>query len=588
MTNAAFDLCFPDASTLNLDDCSADSVEQAFNIFQSHGFVILRNVLGATGTHEVRRVCEALHQAIRQQDPKSQGNRNPGRYSIGASVGPGQCFHLTPFTKHLMGNQFVISVLERIYHADGFEITGLGGDYCSGDVFDFQKLHSDKSAARPLARPFKQDPQLGPIHDKETPPMVSVNYVIQDLHQFNGAMRIIPWSEMQAFGREKCAPGLEEEDRFSRQWLQSKIFPLEAGSALVRDIRVWHGGCPNGSGQPRFLPALEVMSQRYFQWQQRASNASRHGRPLLPRTLYERLPANVQEHSKHIIASNKDEVSRRIDDTSWLRQGFVRKPQGGVNAFTLKAAVGAREAFIRKFPAGITPVHASLLLAKPSNAWDTRKITGDDAGTCTGQKLTPLTTKRKSSISYPIGAKRPKEQDARTHAQGSITSRGPCTSATSNSLKAQTMSRESGAITFTGKRYGYILPTTATSHDEAVFVLPSEFPAWRIPNVGTVCSFERGQFKDGMPKAEKVIVEGGDEYKWEPETMPSAMKMHLLTVLRASPGEHLTVVKQRWEHKVGEAVDVHRYGYTKFRSIVEELGATVYMKGPGAVIGKMP
>jgi len=41
------------------------------------------------------------------------------------------------------------------------------------------------------------------------------------------------------------------------EWLSSKAFPLKIGDAMVRDICVWHGGCPNLSGQPRFLPAAQ-------------------------------------------------------------------------------------------------------------------------------------------------------------------------------------------------------------------------------------------------------------------------------------------------------------------------------------------
>ena len=77
-------------------------------------------------------------------------------------------------------------------------------------------------------------------------------------------MRIVGWPEMEKFlgahvGRE--APSLEEELAQVPHWLGSKIFPLDPGDVLVRDIRVWHGGCPNLSREPRYLPSLEVASR---------------------------------------------------------------------------------------------------------------------------------------------------------------------------------------------------------------------------------------------------------------------------------------------------------------------------------------
>jgi hypothetical protein len=37
--------------------------------------------------------------------------------------------------------------------------------------------------------------EMAPIHDKAVPPMIAVNYVVQDLTQYNGAMRIITWTQ---------------------------------------------------------------------------------------------------------------------------------------------------------------------------------------------------------------------------------------------------------------------------------------------------------------------------------------------------------------------------------------------------------
>ena len=57
--------------------------------------------------------------------------------------------------------------------------------------------------------------------------------------------------------------------------LQSKIFPLSAGDALIRDIRVWHGGCPNLSDSAGGLPSLALESARKIHSDQEADELSR-------------------------------------------------------------------------------------------------------------------------------------------------------------------------------------------------------------------------------------------------------------------------------------------------------------------------
>lgn len=143
--------------------------------------------------------------------------------------------------------------------------------FCAGSTAHFQKLHSDMRPAQPLKGQGKGYFQDAPIHSKEHPPCVAVNYIIQarvpfldlvdlsplvvckaeavkprgqvltlqELTPWNGAMRIVPWRSMQQYCQarnrvELPAPGLEEEYRHCRDWLQSKIFPLQAGDCLIR------------------------------------------------------------------------------------------------------------------------------------------------------------------------------------------------------------------------------------------------------------------------------------------------------------------------------------------------------------------
>ena len=66
-------------------------------------------------------------------------------------------------------------------------------------------------------------------------------------------------------GNEK-PPDLNTEFEHQRHWLNSRIYPLSAEDAVLREMRVWHGGCPNLSSEARYLPCVEVASPEYYEW----------------------------------------------------------------------------------------------------------------------------------------------------------------------------------------------------------------------------------------------------------------------------------------------------------------------------------
>eukprot|EP00930_Biecheleria_cincta_P044971 TRINITY_DN3098_c0_g2_i1.p1 TRINITY_DN3098_c0_g2~~TRINITY_DN3098_c0_g2_i1.p1 ORF type:complete len:582 (+),score=75.37 TRINITY_DN3098_c0_g2_i1:148-1893(+) len=332
------ELSFPAKSTLDVETVSVGPFDSAVGlsekevadaaaIFREHGFVILKGVLDQKGVTEVHQTCLQLAKGFSARDPTGQGNRNPGRYSIGGIP----CLRLEAFAMNLLNCQPVHDVVEEIYKRGIASESGnaefhdephyfvkrAGGDYCLGTTANFQKIHSDMRSASPLA-PTLGDAKHGPVHSKEVPPAISVNYCTEDLHRWNGPMRIINWDQMLGFGagKGKCAPSLDEEIKLEPDWLQSKIFPLSAGDALIRDIRVWHGGCPNLSGSARFLPALELESARKMSFDRESDERSRSKggckrkgqQPwkdrvaTLPEVFYNRFPPRVQMLCKWVRA----------------------------------------------------------------------------------------------------------------------------------------------------------------------------------------------------------------------------------------------------------------------------------------------
>ncbi|CAJ1359732.1 unnamed protein product, partial [Effrenium voratum] len=334
-----FDICFPPESSLDLSKTSvavtADlgDVDRAVAVFREHGFVVLRNALTAAQVAEVQKACSGLHEEIKKQDPEARGNRDPGRYSLGSVTPSGQCWHLRGFL-HLLEQQFVHAVADAIFKGpevgSRYVVSGAGGDYCTGSTAHFQKLHSDMRPAQPLKGQGKGYFQDAPIHSKEHPPCVAVNYIIQELTPWNGAMRIVPWRSMQQYCQarnrvELPAPGLEEEYRHCRDWLQSKIFPLQAGDCLIRDIRVWHGGCPNLSGEVRFLPSMELCSGAYHRHLQATHKTSKRLGRSLPRALHRQLSSNVQALTAHLATTGNQEADAHIDDVRWLRKDLAQE-----------------------------------------------------------------------------------------------------------------------------------------------------------------------------------------------------------------------------------------------------------------------
>merc|ERR1719277_2117193 len=167
--------------------CGADGwVERAFEIFREHGFVIVEDLLKLHQHSAVLRDCERVAKALVGSERK--GNRGPGRYSFGVGSSTGSMLHLPSYTRHLLdsGTAALRPVLDLIFaegDRPGFSVLSGGGDFVLGDTHTHQKLHSDISVPRALNK-------LLP------PPMVSVNYCVQELTHLNGPTRMVPGTEL--------------------------------------------------------------------------------------------------------------------------------------------------------------------------------------------------------------------------------------------------------------------------------------------------------------------------------------------------------------------------------------------------------
>jgi hypothetical protein len=267
-------------------------IETALDIFKKSGFVVVTGVLKLHEYMNVLNECRQIEKQI--VGPFKKGNRGHGRYSIG-NASSHAAIHLAGFAKHLVGSGMLklLPLLKRIFgphdspEADAstpsFHVVSAGGDFVIAGVDEYQGLHSDKQ--------FKKD------RGRMPPPVVSMNFAVEDIGEENGPMRILPGQ----LTHTECHK-LEFEAESSKL---SRLCPLSAGTVVIRDIRVLHGGTPNRSASTRFLPAVllaaEGINKRYYN----------DGPKKLPQDVFDLLPEQVKPYCEFLVGDIK------ASDVTW-------------------------------------------------------------------------------------------------------------------------------------------------------------------------------------------------------------------------------------------------------------------------------
>lgn len=189
--------------------------------------------------------------------------------------------HEPAFAHHLLdtGGSVLQPLLERIFSGgarDGYTCYSSGGDFVVGCVPTNQTLHADLV--------------LKKCFDTWLPaPMVSVNYVVHDINQYNGPMRIIPATQLDRG---------EVPEQLPRRWENSCLCPLYAGAAIVRDVRTLHSGTANRTLETRYLPSVEYVSADF-----RATNRGDcfPPWPSMTRAIYDSLRATPRKRCEEIV-----------------------------------------------------------------------------------------------------------------------------------------------------------------------------------------------------------------------------------------------------------------------------------------------
>ena len=196
-------------------------------------------------------------------------NRGYARHSFGDQI------HHPEWTM-LVDLPTVLPIVDAIWKSADFTCMGAGGDYSLPGAKQ-QHLHSDMGE-------FLHDP-TGQVTFHDLPaPFIVVNFTMVDFTVENGAIRFVPGTQRARIG----PPGIDHEPG----WMQDGQLCAPAGTAIIRDVRCWHGGTANRSEQIRPMTSVGY----YAPWM-RARVA-----PVVPRALYETLSPRAQTLCRLLVA----------------------------------------------------------------------------------------------------------------------------------------------------------------------------------------------------------------------------------------------------------------------------------------------
>lgn len=224
----------------------ASEAKEAADQFHRDGFVVLLNALEPGELHKMKALSVELIRIAVDADP--HGNRGRRRYSLGRTT-------LVGASLSLASSPVISNVLQKIWDSDSFNVQCTGGDF-SFPGAERQDLHADvpvKQVADQLYAHY--DPQHPQMTFMDLPtPVVKVYFPIIDLDERTGPPRFVPGSHNLTAKQDVPPPDREPPT--------VRAF-CPAGSAIIMDQRVWHGGTQNASGSARPMLSVHYAGPRY-------------------------------------------------------------------------------------------------------------------------------------------------------------------------------------------------------------------------------------------------------------------------------------------------------------------------------------
>jgi hypothetical protein len=265
-------------------------VADAARIFHEKGFVLVRDALSGEPLKQIQRASKKVIADVEWYDPERLGTRGSHRYSFASLSSTKNQLHRREWAR-LIDVPSVRAILREIWRSGDYACYGGGGDFCFPGALEHQFLHSDVGSCK---------------LESKIAPWIAVNFFIDTQTPFNGPMRIVPGTQHSCMWQAP-PPCKEPIDM-----LLSTICPVDAGAALIRDLRCWHGGTPNISSAIRSLPSVEYVAPSVLH-EHRFSH-------ILPHALWRELSPDAQHVSRHICAPKGKYLEAKIS----LRPGRQR------------------------------------------------------------------------------------------------------------------------------------------------------------------------------------------------------------------------------------------------------------------------
>ncbi|CAE7490912.1 OLA1 [Symbiodinium sp. CCMP2456] len=275
-----------------------DWYREAAKVLDEVGFVVILDALSDAQTTELLHKAKQVAEEMLLLDPERLGNRGPRRYSFGGASRTLHLMHIEGW-EQLLDNEPVNQLLAA-YYPEGFLACGGGGDFVLGSTSTYQSLHLDVG---------------GPVHSLEKAPAIGVNFALEDISCADAPMRAVPYSHQNTTE----PPDLTSEPQ---EMKDSVLCPLPRGSALVRDLRVWHGGTPSGSSLPRFLPNAEFVSLLWGSLTCGSGEILDPCQPVLPRTSHARLSPFARAISARLVDNTGALEHAGQSTDAWLIRDF--------------------------------------------------------------------------------------------------------------------------------------------------------------------------------------------------------------------------------------------------------------------------
>ncbi len=254
---------------LKVDILETDESERAAGMFHRDGFVCIANPLSADEFAMTRLAAERVMAEQEAQFGRDNMNRGYARHSFGNQM------------RHwawcmLVDRPTILPFIDAMWGSEDYTCTGAGGDYSLPGA-KIQHLHSDRNTE------IFNDP-LAHVTFRDVPaPMIVVNYTLVDFTVENGAIRFIPGTQRS----RAPIPSLEEEP----EWMRTNHLCAPANTAIIRDVRCWHGGTANRSDMKR--PMLGV--GYHAPWFRPVEEKT------LPRMHYNQLSPRGKRICRHIV-----------------------------------------------------------------------------------------------------------------------------------------------------------------------------------------------------------------------------------------------------------------------------------------------